>query len=70
MIEFELEGHEYIELHNLLKVIGLVHSGGLAKTLIAEGLVKVDGAVELRKRCKICIGQLVEFEKEKITILA
>ena len=50
MHEFELEGREFIELHNLLKVIGLVHSGGLAKTLIAEGLVKVDGAVEFKKR--------------------
>jgi len=70
MHEFELEGREFIELHNLLKVIGLVHSGGLAKTLISEGLVKVDGAVELRKRCKIRVGQVVEFEKEQIKILA
>jgi len=70
MHEFALEGHEYIELHNLLKVIGLVHSGGLAKTLISEGLVKVDGAVELRKRCKIHVGKIVEFEKEKIKVVA
>lgn len=68
MIEFELDSHEYIELHNLLKVVGLVESGGVAKTLIAEGLVKVNGNVELRKRCKIRTGQVVEFQNEKIKV--
>lgn len=70
MHEFELEGNEFIELNNLLKVTGLVHSGGLAKSLIGEGLVQVDGAVELRKRCKIRVGQVVEFEGEQIHVLA
>jgi ribosome-associated protein len=59
--EFELEGHEFIELNHLLKVMGLCTSGGVAKALIAEGRVKVDGNVELRKRCKIRSGQVVEF---------
>lgn len=68
MIEFDLDGHEYIELNNLLKIIGLVSSGGLAKSLIAEGLVSVDGTVELRKRCKIRVGQIVEFEGEQIKV--
>ena len=70
MLEFNLEGHEYIELNNLLKVVGLVESGGLAKTLIAEGMVKVDGVVELRKRCKIRPGQLVEFQAESVKVEA
>ncbi|VAW97650.1 Uncharacterized protein YbcJ [hydrothermal vent metagenome] len=70
MHEFELEGHEYIELNNLLKVVGLVSSGGLAKTLIAEGMVKVDGSIELRKRCKIRDGQAVEFQGEVIKVVA
>jgi ribosome-associated protein len=59
--EFELEGREFIELNHLLKVMGLCTSGGVAKALIAEGRVKVDGNVELRKRCKIRSGQVVEF---------
>lgn len=58
MEEFQLEGREFIELHNLLKVTGLCASGGMAKAVIAEGLVKVDGNVELRKRCKIRAGQV------------
>ncbi len=59
---FELEGRDYIELNNLLKVTGLCDSGGRAKKLIADGQVKVDENVELRKRCKIKQGQNVEFQ--------
>lgn len=70
MQEFELEGRDYIELNNLLKVVGLVSSGGLAKTLIADGLVTVDAKVELRKRCKIRDGQIVEFQNERIKVVA
>ena len=68
MEEFSLEGREFIELHNLLKVTGLCESGGMAKAVIAEGRVKVDGNVELRKRCKIRQGQVVEFEGYVITV--
>jgi len=69
MQEFELEGREFIELHNLLKVIGLCNSGGQAKLLIAEGLVSVGGQVETRKRCKIRAGQHVEFNGESVTVI-
>ena len=69
MQNFELESHEYIELNNLLKVTGLCESGGRAKLLVAEGLVKVDGQIELRKRCKIRRGQSVEFQGETIAVI-
>lgn len=65
---FELDGHEYIELNNLLKTTGLSESGGRAKVVIAEGQVKVDGKVELRKRCKIRTGQIVEYEGQQVTV--
>jgi ribosome-associated protein len=68
MIEFELDGHDYIELHSLLKVTGLCESGGVAKLLISDGLVQVDGAVETRKRCKIRTGQIVNFDSQQITV--
>jgi ribosome-associated protein len=68
MEEFNLEGGEFIELNNLLKIKGLCASGGMAKVVIAEGLVTVDGKVELRKRCKIRAGQVVEFEGHTITV--
>lgn len=65
---FELEDHEFIELNNLLKVTGFCESGGLAKIMVGDGQVKVDGKVELRKRCKIRTGQMVEYEGQKVTV--
>ena len=53
----------------LLKVMQLCDSGGRAKMVIADGDVRVDGAVELRKRCKIRKGQLVEFEGQSILVV-
>ncbi len=68
MTEFNLEGNDYIELNNLLKLTGMCPSGGTAKLAIAAGDVTVDGLTELRKRCKIRSGQIVEFNKQKISI--
>lgn len=65
---FELNEHEYIELNNLLKITGLCESGGVAKMLIADGQVKVDGQVELRKRCKIRQGQIVLFNDQQVQV--
>lgn len=68
MIEFELEGHPYIQLNDLLKVTGLCHSGGLAKKMIDDGLAMVDGKVETRKRCKIRADQVVDFQGQSILV--
>lgn len=68
MIEFELAGHDYIELHRLLKVTGLCTSGGMAKLLIAGGKVQVDGEVETRKRRKIRAGQEVDFNDLRVAV--
>ena len=59
MIDFALEG-EYVELNQLLKLAGLCDSGGAGKALVADGQVRVDGVVELRKTCKIRAGQRVQ----------
>lgn len=68
MEEFKLEKDDYIELNNLLKVTGLVDSGGLAKSLIADGYVKVNGETELRKRCKIYRGMVIEYSGQQVTV--
>lgn len=68
METFDLDGHEYIALNDLLKVVGLCASGGMAKSVIADGLVKVDGELELRKRCKLRSGQVIEFSGSKVII--
>ena len=61
---------EFIELHKLLKFLGVAESGAAAKALVASGEVSVDGAVELRKACKIRAGQSVETCDVKITVTA
>lgn len=66
-LDFTLTG-EYVELHNLLKITGLADSGGTAKMFVASGAVKVDGAVELRKTCKIRAGQVVLFGDTRIAV--
>jgi ribosome-associated protein len=68
MKEFILESSDHIELNHLLKIMGLCDSGGMAKAVIAEGLVTVAGEVELRKRCKIRKGQVVEFQGHKVMV--
>ncbi len=68
MEEFDLGNNEYVELKNLLKLMGLCDSGGTAMAAIAEGRVSVDGAVETRKRCKIRTGQTVAFEGHTIVV--
>lgn len=66
---FELRG-EFIPLDALLKATGLAPSGGAAKSLVAQGLVRVDGAVELRKTCKLRAGQVVELAGVSIRLQA
>lgn len=67
-IAFSLEGKEYIELNDLLKVTGVFESGGMAKTAITEGLVTVDGRPEQRRRCKIWQGQTVACRGRRIIV--
>lgn len=68
MIEFQLESHPFIELNKLLKLLSLVESGGEANMLITEGLVSVNGITETQKRKKLRIGDVVEFDNQKIII--
>ena len=68
-IDFVLD-HEYVELNQLLKLVGLCDSGGAGKALVASGAVSVDGAVELRKTCKIRAGQRVSLDDVEIRVVA
>jgi len=52
---------DHITLDALLKVTGAAPSGGVAKMMIADGQVLVDGQTELRKTCKIRLGQCIEI---------
>jgi ribosome-associated protein len=67
--EFKLNG-KFVELNQLLKMVGVCDSGGAGKALVAEGVVSVDGHVELRKTCKIRAGSVVTLGDVRITVLA
>lgn len=70
MATFSLGAHPHVDLCDLLKLEGWAESGAMAKILIAEGHVTVNGAVETRKRCKIVAGQKVEFDGHSVTVTA
>ena len=66
-IDFDLDG-DFVELNQLLKLVGLADSGGAGKVLVASGAVEVNGAVELRKTCKIRAGQQVRVAGTTIRV--
>jgi ribosome-associated protein len=68
MEKFELKG-EFIALNNLLRNVGIADSGGQGKAVVAEGLVTVDGEIELRKTAKIRAGQVVECAGQTFKIV-
>jgi ribosome-associated protein len=63
-------GDRPINLTQVLKLAGWVMHGGEAKALIAAGQVRVNGAVELRKRRQMALGDRVEIEGGPSLILA
>ena len=69
MENFELGDEEFIPLCDLMKVVRLCENGAVAKHLIAEGQVKVDGEIELRKRAKIRKNQVIEYRGKKIKVV-
>lgn len=61
--EFELS-EDYIELIKLLKFLGIAETGGQAKLMVENGVVKVDGETESRKRRKVRAGMTVTVSDE------
>ncbi|MCI5148966.1 MAG: RNA-binding S4 domain-containing protein [Candidatus Electrothrix sp. MAN1_4] len=61
---------DYIELYKLLKLANLAASGGEAKYMISEGLVRVNGEVETRKRRKTRMADTVEYGGERVTVVS
>jgi ribosome-associated protein len=68
-VRFAVRG-EFIQLDQLLKATGLADSGGNAHAAIAAGQVKVDGAVDTRKRAKLRPGQSISFAGETVKLVA
>jgi ribosome-associated protein len=68
-VEFRLN-REFVQLNQLLKLTGLCDSGGAGKALVAGGGVTVNGNVELRKTCKVRVGQVVVLGDVEIRVVA
>lgn len=62
------KGNDFITLDTLLKLMRVVGSGGEAHVVIQEGMVEVNGAVELQKRKKIRADDKVEFNGQRIEV--
>lgn len=59
---------EFIKLDSLLKFAALVGTGGEAKYVISEGMVKVNGEVCTMRGKKIYPGDVVEFERFSLEV--
>ncbi len=68
MEEIKLKG-DYIKLGQALKAANLVDSGVVAKLVVQDGLVTVNGEVEVQRGKKLVDGDVVSFEGETIKIV-
>ena len=55
-------GTEFIKLEAALKFANATESGGMAKAVIQDGLVKVNGETCTMRGKKLYSGDMVEFE--------
>jgi ribosome-associated protein len=53
-------GDRAINLTQVLKRVGWAENGGQAKAMIADGCIRVNGEVELRKRRQMAKGDTIE----------
>ena len=60
---------EPVELYKVLKFEGLVATGGEAKMVISEGMVTVNGSIEMRKRCKLMEGDVIGFNGDEMRLV-
>ena len=63
------EVDEFIKLGQLLKKANMMSSGVDAKMVILDGLVSVNGEVELRRGKKLYPGDVVTFEGESVKVV-
>lgn len=61
-------GEEYITLNVLLKLAGIIDTGGMAKIYLMENDVLVNGELENRRGRKLYPGDIVEAEGQKFVI--
>ncbi len=57
-----------IRLDQFLKFSTMVGTGGQAKLLIQDGLVRVNGEIETRRRRKLHVGDVVEIDDHRLVV--
>lgn len=60
---------EFIKLDQFLKWAGVVDSGVDAKYFITEGMVEVNGEIELRRGKKLYPGDKIKFQGTEFQVL-
>ncbi|MCB9189051.1 MAG: RNA-binding S4 domain-containing protein [Flavobacteriales bacterium] len=68
-MEFQLNGQEFIQLNDLLKVMSIVGTGGEAKIRILEGEVFLNGEECNVIRKKLYEGDVVKIGELEILII-
>ena len=68
MCEVQIQG-DVIRLGQLLKVAGIVDSGGEAKELIASGGVTVNGEVETRRGRQLRAGDMLAAAGQEVRLV-
>lgn len=59
---------EFIKLDDFLKFAGILGTGGMAKAVIQDGLVKVDGEVCTMRGKKLRGGEVVSFNGQSVKV--
>ena len=59
---------DFIRLDSAMKLADMVVTGGHAKMVIQDGLVKVNGEVCLQRGKKLHLGETAEFDGNKLVI--
>lgn len=60
---------EFIRLDSLIKLANLVGSGGQAKLIIRDGLVKINGEVCTMRGKKLYGGEVVDVDGEVLRVI-
>jgi ribosome-associated protein len=69
MDNFKLkEGEEFIELKNLIKLLGWVDTGGEAKSRIDNAEIKLNGKIETQRRKKVRRGDMVVYGNNQVHV--
>lgn len=66
---FKLHDQEFIQLDQLLKLLNIASSGGEAHMMIEDGIVRLNGEQELRKRKKLYPGDVIDVMGSRIEII-